>query len=76
MFWIQIALALFAVSLGAFLFFFPRKGIEFQIAFYRRINWIMQPVSMEKEIRNTKGMGGLTLMLGIIGFVYLLRGIK
>ena len=70
---IQIILASFAASLGAFLLFFPRKGIEFQIAFYRRINWIMEPVSMEKEIRNTKVMGGGTLILGILGLLYLFR---
>ena len=73
MFGIQIMLALFTVVLGAFLLFFPRKGIKFQIAFYRRINWIIAPVSMKKEIRNTKVMGGGTLVLGILGFLYLFR---
>ncbi|MBI4430838.1 MAG: hypothetical protein HY587_03900 [Candidatus Omnitrophica bacterium] len=76
MFWIQMALAIFSVILGSWLFFFPRQAIDFQIAFYHCINWIMQPVSMEREIRNTKCMGGGTLILGISGILYLLLAVK
>jgi len=43
--------------IGLFIYLKPDKAIQFQIDFYRRINWNMQPVSMEKEVRNTKAMG-------------------
>jgi hypothetical protein len=31
--------------------------IEIQRKFYEKINWKVEPVSMEKEIRNTRIMG-------------------
>ena len=43
--------------LGLFLFFKPQAAIELQRKFYAVINWRIEPISMEKEIRNTRLMG-------------------
>ncbi len=60
-----------AVALGVLVAWKPRKIIELQIAFYRLINWKMEPISMEKEIRNTRIMGLAVLILGIFAFIYI-----
>jgi hypothetical protein len=35
----------------------PEFDIEIQRRFYARINWRIEPVSLEKELRNTRLMG-------------------
>ena len=67
---LQILIAVMAIALGAFLLLRPRKAIDVQIAFYRRINWKMEPVSMTKEITNTRIMGASVLIFGVISIVY------
>lgn len=54
---VQIAAALTAVIIGLFLYLKPSETIELQKKFYERINWRMEPISMAREIRNTKIMG-------------------
>ena len=51
--------------LGAFIFLRPRKVIDFQIRFYELINWKIIPISMEKEIRNTKIMGFILILFAL-----------
>lgn len=48
---------------GVFLVLRPRLAINLQIDFYKRINWKMEPISMEKEIRNTRAIGLLLIVL-------------
>ena len=42
---------------GVFLLKKAPLAIKMQIVFYERINWRMEPISMEAEIRNTQNMG-------------------
>jgi len=57
------------MALGAVVVWQPRKIIDMQIAAYRLINWKMEPISMEKEIRNTRIMGLAVLILGVFAFI-------
>ena len=60
--------------IGAFLYLKPALAIKIQIKFYEKINWRMEPVSMEKEIRNTKIMGLFLFGVALGTFFYLARG--
>jgi hypothetical protein len=53
--------------IGAFLFVRPTDAIEMQRKFYALINWKIEPISMDKEIKNTKIMG-LFLVIFIVMF--------
>lgn len=55
-----------SVGFGWFIFINPLKAFKIQKAFYRLINWHIEPISMSKEIRNTKWMG-IFLMLFVAG---------
>lgn len=61
-------IAIVSVVMGIIFTAAPRRTIEAQIAFYRLINWKMEPVSWEKEIRNTRIMGIIALVCGMILF--------
>jgi hypothetical protein len=66
-----MVLTIFVVGLcssglvGLFIFFKPEHTIELQRRFYEKINWRIEPISMYKEIRNTKIMG-ISLIVAII----------
>ncbi|MDI6606613.1 MAG: hypothetical protein QME65_05690, partial [Candidatus Omnitrophota bacterium] len=55
---------------GLFVFFKPNLTIEIQKKFYEKINWRIEPISMQKEIRNTKIMGGFLVIVAIITIIY------
>jgi hypothetical protein len=60
------------ITTGLFIFFKPELTIEIQKRFYAMINWRLEPVSMLKEIRNTKIMGIFLVAVSIATIVYLM----
>ncbi len=65
-FCIQLTIVVIAIAFGALIAWRPKKTIDIQIALYRPFNWKIEPISMEKEIRNTRIMGLAVFILGII----------
>jgi hypothetical protein len=58
------------VVFGFFILLKPAVAIELQRRFYEKINWKIEPVSMPREIRNTKIMGLFVLFFCIIAAVF------
>ena len=71
LFWSQFILAVGGTVVGAYIFLRPQKCIDGQIAFYRRINWDIKPISMEREVRTTRYMGEFVLISGVLAIVYI-----
>ncbi len=71
-FLVLIIVSLACLLLGLFLLLNPASAIEIQEKFYEKLNWRMEPVSMEKEVRNTKFMG---VFLIIITFLAVVMGL-
>jgi len=69
MFAVLIIFALIALAVGVFMGFRPALAIEIQRRLYYRINWKIEPVSMPKEIRNTRIMGWFLLILSVTTFL-------
>lgn len=67
---IVLLAATFTILLGVALIAWPSSAIEFQRRFYEKINWRMEPISMSKEIRNTRIMGGMLIVAAVIAIVY------
>ena len=61
-----------SVCLGIFLILKAPLAIKFQIWFYRKINWRIEPISMAREIRNTKIMGLLSILSAALALIYVL----
>ncbi len=72
LFCVQITIVVIAIGFGALIVWKPRKVIEIQIALYRPFNWKIEPISMDKEIRNTRIMGMTVLVLGILSLGFIL----
>ncbi len=72
MFCLQITAIVIATIFGALVAWKPKKIIEIQIALYRPFNWKIEPISMKKEIKNTRIMGLIVLILGILALAYIM----
>ena len=74
---LAVILILASLIFGLFLLFKPGLAIELQRRFYEKINWRIEPVSMTKEIRNTRIMGVFVAVFSIVIslFYFLLPGI-
>ncbi len=68
---ILILISIFSIIIGLLLFFNPPLAIDIQKKFYSFINWSIEPISMRKEIRNTKIMGLFLITVSLITLVYL-----
>jgi hypothetical protein len=71
-----ILFSFIAIVIGFVLFLNPAFTIEIQRRFYEKINWRIEPISMPKEIRNTRIMGLFLIVAGLLTFVVILRFIK
>jgi len=67
---IIVLVILIGFIVGLFLFLKPIAAIEIQKNFYATINWRIEPISMPKELRNTKIMGLCLLGIVFMAFVY------
>lgn len=71
-FCVQLTIVVISIAFGALVAWKPKKIIEMQIALYRPFNWKIEPISMDKEIRNTRIMGIAVLALAILSLVSIL----
>lgn len=67
-----LIIAAISALIGFFCLKYPAKIINFQQNFYARINWRIEPISMEREIKNTKNMGVFMLVCGILSLFLIL----
>jgi len=62
---ILILFSTIGLAVGAFMVINPALSIEIQRRFYCRINWKIEPISLSKEIRNTRVMGWFLIILSV-----------
>ena len=67
---IFIGVVLLALLFGSYVYANPEKIIDIHKKFYRLINWRMEPISIPKEIRNTKRMGLFLILFTLISCIY------
>jgi len=63
-----LSLSFVFLLIGIFIARRPFSAIEIQKKFYAKINWRIEPISLKKEIRNTRLMG-LFLVLFVISAI-------
>lgn len=69
---ILTVICLMGSLIGIFFIIKPAFAIEIQRRFYARINWKIEPISMPKEIRNTRIMGGVLVVLSATTLIFIL----
>jgi hypothetical protein len=69
---ILTVLVLLGMITGLFLIFKPDSAISIQKKFYEMINWRIEPISMSRELRNTRIMGAFLIILDLLAVFYTL----
>jgi hypothetical protein len=70
---LPILIAVVSIVVGLFLLLKPAMAIELQRRFYEKINWRVEPISMQKEIRNTKIMGISLMIITMLILIYFFK---
>ena len=69
---LAISIASLGFVFGLFLFFKPAAMIEIQRKFYTKINWRVEPISMNMELRNTKIMGLCLAVMVLLATIFIM----
>jgi hypothetical protein len=64
--------SLTGIIVGLILALKPAWAIEAQRRFYAKINWRIEPISMEKELLNSRLMGYFLIVLSIATLLFVL----
>lgn len=59
-----IIATIFILAFGLLCFKRPGKALEIQRRFYEKINWKIEPIVVQKELKNTRAMGFFMVMVG------------
>ena len=71
-FLIAILIIVSSLVIGLWMFLKPALAIEMQRRFYEKINWRITPISMQKELRNTRIMGLFLVCFALMTTVYII----
>lgn len=66
---VQLTLAALVIISGAIIAWKPKDVIHAQTALYRIFNWRLEPIDMEKEVRDLRRIGFLMLAAGVIATI-------
>ena len=66
-----VVAAAIALIFGFFIYKKPREAFKIQKRFYASINWNLDPISLEKEVRNTKVMGISVIIFVVLAGLYM-----
>jgi len=61
-----IFIALLGIITGSLSIYKPMRVIELQQRFYSKINWRIEPISLERELHNTKIMGYFSFIVSCL----------
>jgi hypothetical protein len=67
-----IVFFLLTLPIGLFLFLNPHQALEIQKRFYAAINWRIEPISLSKEIRNTRIIGLFLIFVSLLAAPFFL----
>ena len=73
---ILILIFIISISIGLFLFLNPALTIKIQKKFYEKINWRIEPISMQRELRNIKVMGLFLIAITLLTIAYVIIFMK
>ena len=70
---IEVIIGISALLFGLVLILKPKECIQMQQNFYKKINWKMEPIDYEREVKNTRLLGFTGIICGAILLVVLLK---
>jgi hypothetical protein len=67
---VTIVCIIAGIIVGILVYFYPVSVMRFQVKFYEKINWRIEPISLQKEFDRTRNSGLYLIILCILSAVY------
>jgi len=64
-------LILTGIIIGLLVYFYPVSVMRLQVKFYEKINWRVEPISLQKEFDRTKHTGLYLVILCVFAGAYM-----
>ncbi|MDP2928074.1 MAG: hypothetical protein Q8N80_04690 [Candidatus Omnitrophota bacterium] len=68
---VSVAFIIVGIVVGLLVFFYPVSVMRMQVKFYEKINWRIEPISLQKEFKRTKNTGLYLLALCLLASIYI-----
>ncbi len=68
---LAVAFIIVGIPVGLLVFFFPVSVMKMQVKFYEKINWRIEPISLQKEFTRTKYTGFYLVVLCLLASIYI-----
>jgi len=68
---VAVVFIIIGIPVGLFVFFFPVSVMRMQVKFYEKINWRIEPISLQKEFNRTKHTGLYLVVLCLLSGIYI-----
>ncbi len=68
---IPLSLILTGIIIGLLVYFYPVSVMRLQVKFYEKINWRVEPISLQKEFDRTKHTGLYLVILCVFAGAYM-----
>jgi hypothetical protein len=68
---ISLVLIVIGIVVGILVFFYPVSVMRMQVKFYEKINWRIEPISLQKEFNRTKYTGLYLIALCLFSSIYI-----
>jgi len=68
---VSVALIISGIVVGLLVFFYPVSWMRLQVKLYEKINWRIEPISLQKEYKRTKYTGLYLVILCLFLSIYI-----
>jgi len=68
---VSAAFIVLGIVVGLFVYFYPVSVMRLQVKFYEKINWRIEPISLQKEFNRTRNTGLYLVVLSILSGIYI-----
>jgi len=68
---VSVVLIIIGIIVGLLVFFYPVSVMRMQVKFYEKINWRIEPISLQKEFKRTRYTGLYLVCLCLFAIMYI-----
>jgi hypothetical protein len=68
---VSVVFIILGIVVGLLVYFYPVSVMRIQVKFYEKINWRIEPISLQKEFDRTRNTGLYLVVLSILSGIYI-----
>ena len=68
---VSVVFIILGMLVGLLVYFYPVSVMRIQVKFYEKINWRIEPISLQKEFDRTRNTGLYLVVLSVLSGIYI-----